>query len=78
MRSSINLNILFVWLAVGTVGVVIAHFVFSIGWGVSIVVAALMLLAVFLNGLLASWEDEQPSGFHNPRPDQTQKDSPDE
>jgi hypothetical protein len=73
MRSSFLIPL--AWLAAATVGVLVAHFVFHVSWAMSFGGAAIGLAAVFLNGLLATWEDEQPGGFHNPTPKQTQKDS---
>ncbi|MDB6112837.1 MAG: hypothetical protein JWR69_4587 [Pedosphaera sp.] len=75
MLRSLKFIILFAWLAVAATGVVIAHLGLGFGWSISIGVAAIALAAVFLNGWLATWEDEQPGGFHNPKPEQKQKDS---
>jgi hypothetical protein len=35
-------------------------------------------LCILANGLLATWEDEQPGGFNNPLPKKTGKGSDDE
>src|SRR5438105_1343143 len=65
--------IFFAWLAIATVGVLIAHLLFGARLSISIWVAILVLLSSFVNGWLATWEDEQPGGFNNPEPGQTRR-----
>ena len=74
-RMRLSFLIPLAWLASATIGVLVAHFFFGVGWGWSVGGAALVLVSIFLNGLLATWEDEQPGGFNNPTPKQTGKDS---
>lgn len=74
MRTLLRFKILFGWLAVATAGVLIAHFGFAARWTYSIGGAVIVLGAVFLNGLLATWEDEQPGGFNDPAPQQPGRD----
>lgn len=76
MRSSFFIPL--VWFAVATIGVFIAHFAFAVRWTASLGGAAIILVAVFVNGLIATREDELPGGFNNPTPKQTEKDSHDD
>ncbi|MCW5557752.1 MAG: hypothetical protein KIT22_07965 [Verrucomicrobiae bacterium] len=67
-----------VWWVLVTAGVLVAHYVFAVGWGVSLGGVAVILAGVFANGLLLTWEDEWSGGFNNPTPEQTGKDSHDD
>jgi len=66
MRSLLRFKVLVGWLAVATAGVLIAHVGFAARWSISIAGAIIVMSSVFLNGLLATWEDEQPGGFCDP------------
>ena len=38
------------------------------------IVFPIVVLGLFINGLLATWEDEQPGGFCNPNPEEPRDD----
>ncbi len=63
------------WLAVLGMTILLAHFVFGAGWERATGIAALIFGSILLNGLLATWEDEQPGGFNHPTPEQLRRPS---
>ncbi|HTQ52398.1 MAG TPA: hypothetical protein VMJ12_16955 [Candidatus Acidoferrales bacterium] len=64
---------LLIWLALTVGGVLVAHLVFAIGWGIPVIVGTILFAAVLINGLLAAMEDGQPGGFSGPEPKQSEK-----
>jgi len=61
------------WLFIATALALVLRFVFGYDYPWSIGIAVIVLLSVFLNGLLAAWEDEQPGGYNNPLPSEKKK-----
>lgn len=49
--------------------ILIAARIFSGGFGVAFwIAAAVLAVAVLINGIVAIFEDERPGGFNNPKP----------
>ncbi len=68
MSSKVDCRILSLWLVVGIIIVFALHFAAGLSYLAACGFVLLGLVCIFLNGLLAMWEDEQPGGFNNPRP----------
>jgi len=73
MRQKPNFKPLLIWLFIAALIIIVLHFGFSWDYAWSVGVAIIVFVSVFLNGLLATWEDEQPGGFNNPLPDVKKK-----
>ena len=57
------------WLAIFIVAVLVMHFRFSVNLYAALGFGIIGLIAIFINGLIATWEDDQPGGFNNPTPE---------
>jgi len=53
------------WAAIFIVAVFVMHFRFSVHLYAAIGFGVIGLIAIFINGWLATWEDDQPGGFNN-------------
>lgn len=75
MRLGFTHYVRLAWLVVGVVAVFMLHFLAGVGYWAAVGITGLGLLCILANGLLASWEDEQPGGFNAPLPKETEKGS---
>ncbi len=54
------------WTAIFALAALIMHFFFLINFYAAMGFGAIGLVAIFINGCVATWEDDQPGGFNNP------------
>lgn len=67
-----NYPIMLVWLIVAIITVFALHLLAGLSFWAAVGFTTLGLLCILANGLLLTWEDEQPGGFNNPLPKQKQ------
>lgn len=75
MNGNSRFAIPLIWLFLVIVGMAVAHFKFEAAWGVCAIGGVLAVGTILLNGWLMQWEDEEPGGFNNPTPNESEKDS---
>ena len=67
LRKKVNWRIFFAMVSVcAIIAALLARWLHMNFWLTLVVV----ILGVLLNGTIAVWEDEQPVGFHEPKPDE--------
>lgn len=70
MKNPIHLPSLFISLTIASVIGLILHLLSGLGWWTSF---AIGFVAMLINGIIATVEDNAPDGFNNPKPNEDEK-----